>query len=63
MKCTAQAYPKFSDELFIQWSRAGHLQMMCTGPVSPSSLLAESPSSLPPSVVTSGDQEQHEVRT
>ena len=40
MKCTAQVYPKFSHEVFKQWSRAEHLQMMCTG--------AESPSSLPP---------------
>ena len=35
MKCIS------SSLLFMKWSRAGHLQMMCTG--------AESPSSLPPS--------------
>ena len=57
----------FSDEvyssslLFMQWSRVGHhLQMMCTGAESP--LLTASPSSLPP-LVTSGDQEQYEVRS
>ena len=39
----------FSDEvfrsslLFMQWSTEGHLQTMCTGAESPSSLLTESP--------------------
>ena len=51
IKCTAQVYPKFSDEVFMQWSRAGHLQMMCTGAESPSNLPAGLPSSLSPSLI------------
>ena len=40
MMCREENELIFSDEVFMQWSTAGHLQTMCTG--------AESPSSLPP---------------